>query len=115
MSTGDRAHDVLKYLCEKHQWELEEFIVALGTQSSTINHTSSPVTIVICLSTIIHREELAKQMANVSVEKELAEMNQVEQLRSKLKAMGKPEIKLGTFDPNRGANQLAIPTFAVRV
>lgn len=115
MSAGDRAIVVLKYLREKHQWELEDFIVALVIESSTINHTPSPVTNAIRLSPIIHWEEVAKQMANVSNEKALAEMKQVEQLRSKLQAMGKPEVGLGTFHPSWDANQLAIPTSAVRV
>lgn len=95
---------------------VEEFVLALVTEQSTIKGATSRTTHAKNLSAAIFFKKVIKKLVDVPDDQSsVFYPGQVARLRRELEHMRSPETGLGAFDPSLDASKMPISTLSARI
>jgi hypothetical protein len=108
---------VLYELNEKHRWSIKDLVYHLVTAEPTKTYGMTCSARAKALSDAIYqREEVVERLTRASEDiQTVGDTALAARLRTELRAVGKPEVGLGTFNPEADIATLDIPTLAKRV
>jgi hypothetical protein len=108
---------VLYELNEKHRWSIKDLVYHLVTAEPTRKYGMTCSARAKALSDAIYqREEVVERLGRVSQDiQTVGNTALAARIRTELRAVGKPGVGLGTFDPEADIATLDIPTLAKRV
>jgi hypothetical protein len=117
LSKRERVDMVLHELNEKHRWSIKDLIYHMVTEEPTKKYGMTCSARAKALSDAIYqREEVVQRLAKASEDVWTVGNTALSaRIRNELRAVGKPGVGLGTFDPEADITTLEIPTLAKRI